>query len=99
MRFEVAAAFALGVLFPLLETARRGLGHWAVDFTTMFEDYLAGAILLIAAWATLQGRRWGPLLLVAAWSGITGMMTISVVSQVEDTVRGSVEPFNFVVII
>jgi hypothetical protein len=30
MRFEVAAGFFVGLLLPVLETARRGLGHWAV---------------------------------------------------------------------
>ena len=100
MRFEVAAAFALGILLPLLETGRRGIGHWKIDFTTMFEDYFAGAILLIAAFATQLDRRWGPLFPVVAWSGLTGMMTMSLISQVEDTLRGSVaEPYNPLVII
>jgi hypothetical protein len=45
MRFEVTAAFAMGVMLPVLETARRGISHWTVNFTTMFEDYLAGALL------------------------------------------------------
>jgi len=99
MRFEVAAAFALGILLPLLETGRRGIGHWKIDFTTMFEDYLAGAILLIAAWATVRERRWGPLFLVVAWSGLTGMMTMSFISQIEDTLRSVAEPYNAVVIV
>ena len=42
MRYEISAAFAVGVLLPLLETIRRGFGHWAVHTTTMLEDYLGG---------------------------------------------------------
>jgi hypothetical protein len=42
MRFEVRAAIVLGML-PALETFRRGCGYWRVEFTTMFEDYFAGA--------------------------------------------------------
>jgi hypothetical protein len=52
MRFEVIAAFVIGVLLPVLETCRRGIGYWRVDFTTMFEDYVAGALLLIGAWVS-----------------------------------------------
>ena len=54
MRFEVVAAFALGVLLPVLETVRRGITYWTVDFTTMFEDYLGGALLLTGAWAVYR---------------------------------------------
>ena len=46
MRFEVIAAFVIGALLPVLETVRRGIGHWAINFTTMFEDYVGGALLL-----------------------------------------------------
>ena len=49
MRFQVRSAIAIGLLLPVLETVRRGMGHWAIEFTTMFEDYLAGALLLVAA--------------------------------------------------
>ncbi|HKG59299.1 MAG TPA: hypothetical protein VKB05_05925 [Pyrinomonadaceae bacterium] len=45
MRFEVVAALVIGILLPVLETARRGISHWTVNFTTMFEDYLAVSIV------------------------------------------------------
>jgi len=90
MRFDVGAALAVGVLLPALETVRRGVGEWAVDFTTMFEDYVAGALLLTGAWAVRRERKWGRLFLVVAWSYVTGMMSSSVWYQLEETVRGSV---------
>lgn len=100
MRFEVITAFAIGLMLPVLETCRRGITEWAVDFTTMFEDYLAGALLLAGAWSTYRGRRWGPLFLVVAWAWFTGMMTNSFVVQVEETVRGTIsEPNNVVVVV
>jgi hypothetical protein len=49
VRFDVVAAILLGILLPTLETVRRGIGHWSVSFTTMFEDYLAGAALIACA--------------------------------------------------
>ena len=52
MRFEAKAALAIGLLLPVLETYRRGFGHWCVEFTTMFEDYLAALLLTAWAWLT-----------------------------------------------
>ena len=99
MRFEVSAAFAIGILLPLLETYRRGIQHWRVEFTTMFEDYLAGALLLVAAWGASRQRVWSRDALVIAWAWMTGMMTTSLISQLEDTIReSSPEPDNALVI-
>jgi hypothetical protein len=99
MRFEVTAAFAIGALLPLLETARRGISHWAVDFTTMFEDYLGGALLLIGAWAAYRAKWWGTTFLVLAWGSISGLMTSSFISQLEETLRQTAdEPHNWVVV-
>ena len=100
MRFEVAAAFVVGILLPLLETARRGVSHWAVEFTTMFEDYVAGALLLIGAWAAYRARPWGPVFLVLAWGYFTGLMSSSFWWQLEDTFRQTAsEPHNLLVLV
>lgn len=74
MRFEVVTPFIVGVLLPMLETMRRGFDHWSVEFTTMFEDYVAGALLLVAGAASLPGKRYASLWLVLAWGYVTGMM-------------------------
>ena len=100
MRFEVKAAFALAILLPALETCRRGISYWSVDFTTMFEDYVAGALLLIGAWASYRARPWGALFLVVAWAYATGMMGSSFWDQLEGTFRGTItEPNNLLVVI
>lgn len=100
VRFEVIAAFAIGILLPLLETCRRGISHWSVDFTTMFEDYVGGALLLIGGWASYRARPWGALFLVLAWAYVTAMMGSSFWSQLEDTFRHtSAEPNNLLVVI
>jgi hypothetical protein len=94
MRFEVAAAFVVGILLPVLETARRGISHWAVEFTTMFEDYVAGALLLIGAWAASRARPWGSVFLVLAWGYFTGLMSSSFWWQLEDTFRHTASEVN-----
>ena len=100
MRFEVIAAFAIGILLPVLETCRRGISHWGVDFTTMFEDYVAGALLLVGGWASYRARPWGALFLILAWAYVTGMMGGSFWYQLEDTLRGTAsEPNNLLVVI
>ena len=100
MRFEVIAAFAIGVLLPLLETARRGISHWTINFTTMFEDYLAGALLLVGGWAAYRAKSWGAVFLVLAWASFSGLMTSSFLNQLEETLRQTAsEPSNSLVVI
>ena len=100
MRFEIGAAFAIGVLLPVLETARRGISHWAINFTTMFEDYLAGALLLVGGWAAYRSKSWGPVFLVLAWAYFSGLMTSSFVGQLEETLRQAAsEPNNLLVVV
>ena len=100
MRLEIGAAFAIGVLLPVLETARRGISHWTINFTTMFEDYAAGALLLLGGWAAYRSKPWGPVFLVLAWAAFSGLMTSSFVSQLEETLRQtSDEPNNLLVVV
>jgi hypothetical protein len=83
MRINLWAAIGLGILLPTLETIRRGFDHWSVSFTTMFEDYAAGACLLVAAAGTLLRTSWAATWMVIIWSGTMFMLLISTVSQVE----------------
>jgi hypothetical protein len=100
MRFEVISAFAIGILLPLLETVRRGIGYWAIEATTMLEDYLAGSLLLMAAFSASRGAAFAGPLLLTAWASVSSMMTTSLVSQIEDTVRAvDLEPHNGVVLV
>lgn len=100
MRFEIIAAFTIGVLLPILETARRGISHWTINFTTMFEDYVAGALLLIGGWAAYRSRSWGAVFLVLAWASFSGLMTSSFVGQLEETLRQTAsEPNNLLVVV
>ena len=95
VRFEAKAALVVGILLPVLETYRRGLTHWRVEFTTMFEDYLAGVLLLTGAIAAYRAMAASRAMLLVAWAWTSSMMTISFVDQVEVTLRGvDLEPMN-----
>lgn len=94
------AAVLVGLLFPGLETMRRGFSHWAVDFTTMFEDYLAGALLLVGAVAAWRGARWAVPFLAVAWAYATGMMGGSFFHPLEGWLRGAPgEPGDEIVLV
>jgi hypothetical protein len=98
-RFDIIAAILLGILLPTLETIRRGFEYWSVSFTTMFEDYAAGVALLVAAIGALRNTTWGRSWMVISWSGVTFMMLLSTVSQVERHLRGDIEPHSLVVLV
>ena len=100
MRFEIVAAFAIGVLLPVLETGRRGISTWTINCTTMFEDYLAGALLLVGGWAAYRSKSWGAAFLVLAWAYFSGQLTSSFMGQLEETLRQTAsEPGNLLVLV
>jgi hypothetical protein len=66
----------------------------------MFEDYLAGALLLVGGWAAYRSKSWGSVFLVLAWAYFSGLMTSSFVGQLEETLRQNVsEPNNLLVVV
>jgi uncharacterized membrane protein YdcZ (DUF606 family) len=70
MRFEVVAAYAMGIGLPLLEALRRKTNF--EHFHSYVDDFIAGALLLYAAHAVTRGRRNGPVLLAVAWAVLCG---------------------------
>ena len=83
MRFEVAAAYGMGAALPLLETLRR-----RTNFDTVsgyVDDFIAGGLLLYAAWSVSRGRRNGRIMLVAAWAILCGGLYGSFFWQLESS--------------
>ena len=70
MRFEVGAAYAMGIGLPLLEALRRGTDF--TNFHSYVDDFIAGAILLYAARAVTTEKRSGHVLLCVAWAVLCG---------------------------
>jgi hypothetical protein len=82
VRFEVAAAWAMGIGLPLLEALRRRTNFESPAFYV--DDFLAGALLL---WAANSARRDHPRAqrrLAAAWGVLAGGLYGSFFGQLED---------------
>jgi hypothetical protein len=103
MRFEVVSAFAMGAIFPMLAAClhycRRNYTFALADFRADFHDYLAGALLLTAGWLSVRLRPSAPAFSVLAWSFFASMMFGSSWGQIDETLRGEVEPYNTAIIV
>ena len=64
-RFEIAAAYCLGVALPVFEVCRRRTNF--SDIPGYIDDFIIGGLLLFAARSAERGRPHGRALLVAAW--------------------------------
>jgi len=81
MRFEVRAAYVVGWGLPLAEAARRRTNFTPV--VPYIDDFIIGALLLLAARAVTRNQPHGPGLLVAAWGALCGGLFYSVFGQIE----------------
>ena len=81
MRFEHAAAWAMGVGLPALEVLRRRTHVETIS--GYVDDFIAGGLLLYAARAVSRGRPGAPVLLVAAWAVLAGGLYGSFFHQLE----------------
>ena len=70
MRFEVGAAYAMGVGLPLLEALRRRTNF--ENLHSYVDDFIVGALLLYAAYSCTREETRGPVLLVLAWAALCG---------------------------
>jgi hypothetical protein len=88
MRFELVAAYAMGVALPVLEVLRR-----RTNFETIsgyVDDLIAGGLLLYAARAVSRRKPSGPVLLVAAWAVLCGGLYGSFFYQLESDAASDV---------
>ena len=83
MRFEVAAAYCMGIALPVLEVCRRGS-----DFSSIAayaDDFIAGALLLYAARSATKRQARAAVRLVIAWAILCGGFYYSFFGQLEAT--------------
>lgn len=90
MKVVVLFGYVLGIALPVLETSRRGFEHWLVNATTMADDYIMGAVLLVACISWSLHKRNAKLLLVIAWAYVLGVMNAAFWGHLEGHLKGVV---------
>lgn len=81
-------AYIMSLVFVLGETSRRGLDYFSVNATTMVEDYLCAALLLIAAVSWSKRHQLSEKLMVGAWGYAAGGMFVPFFAHLEAYLRG-----------
>lgn len=87
MRTVYIMTWVMVVVFLVGETARRGIGYFEINATTMIEDYLCGLLLVAAALSWRAGSHYGPPLMASAWAYATGGMFVPFAAHLEAWLR------------
>jgi len=82
-KFEVAAAYLVGTLLPILEVLRRRTNF--ENFESYVDDFIGGGLLLFAAISVSRHRAYGRPLLAGAWGVLCGGLYGSFFGQVRAT--------------
>ncbi len=82
-------SYLMGALLIIGETLRRGFAYWGVYATTIIEDYIAGAFLIIAAVLWIKKSPRSRMFMAAAWAYTIGMMTPTFFGHFEAYLRGA----------
>jgi hypothetical protein len=89
MKGTQALAYAMGAMFILGETARRGIDYFSVNATTMLEDYGSGILLILAAAACTAKLAHSAIYLAGAWGYAAGGMFVPFFAHLEAFLRGA----------
>ena len=69
---------------------RRGFAHLLVNTTTMLDDYIMGAVLLMACVRWSMNKKDAKILLVIAWAYVLGVTNAAFWGHLEGHLRGVV---------
>jgi hypothetical protein len=87
-RFEVVAAYCLGVALPVLEVCRRRANF--SDVPGYLDDFIVGALLLFAARSAVRERPHSRALLAAAWGILCGGLWSSFFGQLYSSAHNDI---------
>jgi hypothetical protein len=87
MKVVYYLTYVMAFVFLAGETARRGIGYFSVNATTMIEDYSCGALMLLAAWVWFKGYDRALQIMTAAWAYATGGMLVPFAAHLEAWLR------------
>lgn len=80
-RFEVKTAWIMGIALPVLETARRRTNFHPI--ASYLDDFIAGGLLLWAAYAARRNLSYGNSFLSASWGVLCGGLYYSFFGQIQ----------------
>lgn len=93
LKTSATMAMVMGIFLPLAETVRRS--NQIFDFTQFlywFDDYILGAVLLIAVYLVRKKSPRSNSFLIAAWGVVSGALFLSLLGQLEYYVTGGGDP-------
>ncbi|MEZ9923537.1 hypothetical protein [Vibrio breoganii] len=88
MKIVSIVTYIFSLVFIAGETLRRGIGYFSVNATTMVEDYLCGALLLLAAVLWSKGSKHAHKYMIGAWGYAAGGMLVPFFAHLEAYLRG-----------
>lgn len=80
--------YGFGIFFLLIENIRRGVSYFAINATTMIEDYLMGIIMIVVALVYRKNKELGTKLIIGAWAYAVGGMFVPFAAHLEAFIRG-----------
>lgn len=80
--------YIIGFMYLFIEFARRGIGYFSINATTMVEDLVCGVLLLTAAILWTKKSKMAPIFMVAAWGYAVGGMFVPFFAHLEAWLRG-----------
>ncbi|BDA71529.1 hypothetical protein CAL7716_056950 [Calothrix sp. PCC 7716] len=96
LKISVKMAVVMGVFLPLAETVRRS--NQLLDLTRFFnwfDDYILGAVLLIAVYLVKKNVNNAIAYLIAAWGFVSGALFLSFLGQFNFYRTNTVDPGIF----
>jgi uncharacterized membrane protein len=89
MKIVYYMTYIMAFVFLVGETSRRGFDYFSINATTMFEDYVCGVLLLLAALFWFKKHKIAPKLMAVAWAYATGGMFVPFFAHLEAWLRGA----------
>mgnify|MGYP000577889005 CR=1 FL=1 len=89
MKLVYYMTYPMILLYTLGETSRRGVDYFAINATTMLEDYSAAILFMIAAWTWCKASKNAPKFMLVAWAYAAGAMFVPFFAHLEAFMRGA----------
>ncbi|CAH0991152.1 hypothetical protein SIN8267_01254 [Sinobacterium norvegicum] len=89
MKFVYYMTYVMILVYTLGETVRRGVDYFAINATTMLEDYSAAVFFTLAVWTWHKASPYAEKIMLLAWAYATGAMFVPFFAHLEAYLRGA----------